>query len=232
MKFFNCGSNGDFRYARLPSFNSCEEGKDGECVDTIPRFVKWGDKYVPLTMNDRTTLEDEDGHPLDIGAYYLVVNLRGCSPLQRSSRNRYAGRFMKRIMNAKRETMHPQFLGNEHLYEEAKECTEQWRFFEKHDLLPFMSAVVSSISVPYITIAGGIAPEAESILAEMEDYELDEYTMPQDLPWPAGCWINGDHAPTGKKEYVALTQLQELMEGKTVSAREVKAMIAFLETLS
>ena len=130
MKFFNCGSNGDFRYARLPTFNGYEAGKDGECVDTIPRFVKWGDKYVPLTMNDRTTLEDEDGHPLDIGAYYLVVNLRGCSPLQRSSRNRYAGRFMKRIMNAKRETMHtPVFIlnhnmiHNEKLYTPVHQCS-------------------------------------------------------------------------------------------------------------
>ena len=37
MKFFNCGSNGDFRYARLPSFNSCEEGKDGECAKWLAK---------------------------------------------------------------------------------------------------------------------------------------------------------------------------------------------------
>jgi len=234
MKFSNCGSNSDYRFVRLPTFDAFEDVEDGaEAIDATPKFVRWRNKHIPLTLSDSTTIETDDRRNLSLSAYYLVVDLRKCTPMQRKSRNAYARKILQRVVNAKREAPHPQFIGNEHLYKEGKayEDDEMWEFYEKYDLQPSLSAYITATKSPFISIAGGISPEAKPLLAEMEKYDKEELTMPEELPWPADAWKDGEHPPTGDREYKILAQLQALMGAKAVSTDEVQAMITVLEDM-
>jgi len=230
MKFANCGSNKDYRYVKLPMYYSFDEDvEEGvELNDVVPTFIHWSGHDICFTNSLFTSYEGEDGETA-FGAYYMVVDLRGCNGTECSRRLREANRIKRNFLKLEKEVPHPQFGGDEKLLEEAKDWDA--KEFGDNGLLPFRTAKILTVSVPYISFAGGLTPEAKKDLIDMDEYEISEFRMPVELPWPADCWIGDETPPVGKKENVLLSAIKGVIATKEYTERDVTKAIAYLKKL-